>query len=57
MELDNEKVKAAARKIEEVCLNCKDHKLTCYVAVAKRAVATLVKDEQKAGGTFDENLD
>lgn len=44
MNFDQQKVKDAAEKLEELCLHCQDHKLTCYVAVAKRALATLIQD-------------
>lgn len=42
-----EKVKAAAEKLDDLCLKCEDHKLTCYVAVAKRAIATMLQTEAK----------
>jgi len=41
MRMDQKKVDAAIKAIEELCLNCENHSETCYVAVAKRAMATL----------------
>lgn len=48
MTFDEQKVNAAIQKVEDLCLHCEDHKFTCYVAVAKRAMATLVKVEESA---------
>lgn len=50
MTFDEQKVKNAIEKVEDLCLHCEDHKFTCYVAVAKRAMATLVKAEDAAEG-------
>jgi|GEM_PF-3151452 len=41
MRMDQKKVDAATKAIEELCLNCENHSETCYIAVAKRAMATL----------------
>jgi len=56
--MDESKVREAVRKIDELCLKCEDHKLTCYVAVARRAIATLLKNESKeARQANNENMD
>lgn len=56
--MDQNKLKIAAQKIDELCLNCEEHKFTCYVAVAKRAIATLLNNEnENEEQEQNENLD
>lgn len=43
MKFDYEKVAKAAKAIEDLCLKCTKHSDSCYVAIAKRAIATLKK--------------
>jgi hypothetical protein len=50
MKYDDQLVRQAAEAIDDLCLNCEKHVDSCYVAVAKRAVATMKKAEDKKPG-------
>lgn len=47
MKFDSQDVAKAAKAIEDLCLKCAKHSDSCYVAVAKRSIATLIKEEGK----------
>lgn len=45
MKFDAKKLAKAAQAIEELCLKCSKHSDSCYVAIAKRSIATIRKDD------------
>lgn len=45
MKSDDQEVIKAVKAIDGLCLNCEKHVDTCYVAVAKRAISTIRKEE------------
>lgn len=49
MKFDAKEVEKAAKAIEDLCLKCSQHSDSCYVAIAKRSIATVTvrKDESE----------
>lgn len=49
MKADQEKTIQAIEAVERICAKCETHTDTCYVAVAKRSLLTLLGKRESQG--------